>query len=354
MTYTDELKTKFNNHFPVVLKRLVDHSEGPKSTLIPSQIDWAIKRLETSLEYNVPFGKQTRGMTVVKSFYALNQNKDYDSDTEETLFNLGWAIELLQASFLVADDVMDQSTTRRGKPCWYRNPDIGLSAINDAFLMESCVFSMLKISCKNHPFYLDLVDLFHTTILNTQIGQTMDIAVTSKPPGEFVSFTEEHYMTTITYKTSFYSFCLPVAVALYVSGINDERLHKKVSDVLMKIGQLFQIQDDFLDCFGEPEVTGKIGTDIEENKCTWLIVEALKIAKEDDLQKLQSHYGRDNLESSKIVKSVFTSLGIKERFINYETEMYQKLLCEIEDLKEDRLPKSIFLDLLNKIYQRKK
>lgn len=52
---------------------------------------------------------------------------------------LGWCVELLQAAFLVADDQMDGACTRRGKPCWYRRPDVGpANAINDAvFLIYS-------------------------------------------------------------------------------------------------------------------------------------------------------------------------------------------------------------------------
>lgn len=49
---------------------------------------------------------------------------------------------------------------------------------------------------------------------------------------------------------------------------------------MMKMGRYFQIQDDYLDCFGTPEQIGKIGRDIEENKCGWLAVQALKLCNE--------------------------------------------------------------------------
>lgn len=51
--------------------------------------------------------------------------------------------------------------------------------------------------------------------------------------------------------------------------------------VVIELGLLFQIQDDFLDCFGNAKVTGKIGTDITENKCSWLIVKAFEQANEN-------------------------------------------------------------------------
>ena len=48
---------------------------------------------------------------------------------------LGWCIELVQAAFLVADDMMDASVTRRGGPCWYKLPEVDTIAINDSFLL---------------------------------------------------------------------------------------------------------------------------------------------------------------------------------------------------------------------------
>ena len=67
----------------------------------------------------------------------------------------------LQAFFLVADDIMDDSTTRRGRPCWFRKANVQMIAINDAFLLEAFVFQILKKHFRSEPFYLNLVDTFH-------------------------------------------------------------------------------------------------------------------------------------------------------------------------------------------------
>ena len=69
-------------------------------------------------------------------------------------------IELLQAFFLVSDDIMDSSKTRRGQPCWYLQPKVGMIAINDAFMLESSIFILLKKYFRSHSAYIDIVELF--------------------------------------------------------------------------------------------------------------------------------------------------------------------------------------------------
>ena len=66
-----------------------------------------------------------------------------------------------QAYFLVADDIMDGSITRRGQPCWYKKDNIGMMAVNDALILESCIYELLDKHLKGDPYYHDAVDAFH-------------------------------------------------------------------------------------------------------------------------------------------------------------------------------------------------
>lgn len=64
-------------------------------------------------------------------------------------------------------------------------------------------------------------------------------------------------------------------------------MFRQAKTILLEMGHFFQVQDDYLDCYGKPEVIGKVGTDIEEGKCTWLAVVALQRVTSDQRKILE-------------------------------------------------------------------
>jgi geranylgeranyl pyrophosphate synthase len=91
----------------------------------------------------VPHGKKLRGICAYYSYIILTSGNQVTNGIEplmqETAVALGWCIELLQASFLVADDIMDNSKTRRGQPCWYLNVN-NMKVFKLVFSNEFCLF----------------------------------------------------------------------------------------------------------------------------------------------------------------------------------------------------------------------
>lgn len=90
----------------------------------------------------------------------------------------------------------------------------------------------------------------------------------------------------VIYKTAYYSFYLPVALGMRYAGIYSDEAYATALSILIPIGEYFQIQDDYLDCYGTPEQIGKIGTDILDNKCSWNINVALQRANEQQRKVL--------------------------------------------------------------------
>ncbi|XP_062279382.1 farnesyl pyrophosphate synthase [Scomber scombrus] len=313
----------------------------------------ALTRLREVLVYNAPGGKRNRGLSVIGSLRELLPPSQLTQDTVQRALLVGWCIELLQAFFLVADDIMDASVTRRGQPCWYKKDAIGMDAINDSFLLEGSIYRLLRRNCRNQPYYVHLLELFTETSFQTELGQALDLM--TAPPGhiDLNRFTMERYKAIVKYKTAFYSFYLPVAAAMYMAGIVSEEEHNNAKHILLEMGEFFQIQDDYLDCYGDPAVTGKIGTDIQDNKCSWLVVKAMEIMNPEQRAELEACYGRHEDASVEKVKALYNTLQMPTVYHNYEDESYQRLQKLIA-CHAQNLPHSVFLNFAKKIYKRNK
>ena len=278
--------------------------------------------------------------------------------TEEQYFQaatLGWMTELLQAFFLVSDDIMDSSITRRGKPCWYRHEGVGLIAINDAFMLETSIYNLLKRYFRDHPRYIDLVELFHDVTYKTEMGQLADLLTAPEDKVDLGNFSLDKHSFIVIYKTAWYSFYLPVALALYLLDIATPKNLKQAEDILIPLGEYFQVQDDYLDNFGAPEHIGKIGTDILDNKCSWLVNLALDIATPEQRALLDENYGRKDAEKEAVVKKLYDDMDLKGSYEEFEEKRAAEIRDMIEKVDESEgLKKSVFSAFLDKIYKRTK
>ncbi|KAK9807629.1 hypothetical protein WJX72_004700 [[Myrmecia] bisecta] len=327
-------------------------TELVKDPLLDNQPQFAADWLAKMLDYNVPGGKLNRGMAVVDVLRSL---KNGQALTEDEVFRanvLGWCIEWLQAFFLVADDIMDGSVTRRGQPCWFRLPKVGLVACNDSIILEACIYRILKTHFGKSEYYTQLLDLFHETTYQTSHGQLLDLITAPIGTVDLSKYTLPTYMRIVTFKTAFYSFYLPVACGMLIGGVREEGSFDLAQEICIQMGQYFQIQDDYLDCYGDPEVIGKIGTDIQDNKCSWMVVQALQRAQEQQKEVIKANYGKDDATAVAKVKAVYNELQLEAVFKQYEQESYARLTKLIEG--QSQLPQEVFTLLLAKIYKRMK
>ncbi|KAF7187010.1 Farnesyl pyrophosphate synthase [Pseudocercospora fuligena] len=341
-------RNEFETVFPKLVQDLKEHCNTYK---LPDQ---ALKWFEQSLQHNTLGGKYNRGMSVVDTTQLLLNHKLNDDEFFKAA-TLGWMIELLQAFFLVSDDIMDSSKTRRGQPCWYLMPNVGMIAINDAFMLESSIYILLKKYFRQEKNYVDLIELFHEVTFQTELGQACDLLTAPEDHVDLDNFSLEKYTFIVIYKTAYYSFYLPVALALHFAGFATPKNLKTAEDILIPMGEYFQIQDDYLDNFADPSVLGKIGTDIQDNKCSWLINQALKIASPEQREVLEKNYGQKDIKKEAAVKEVFNQLDLASVYTKYEEKRVGELREKIDAIDESEgLKKEVFSEFLRKIYKRSK
>lgn len=226
-------------------------------------------------------------------------------------------------------------------------------AINDAFMLESSIYLILKRRFKSHPAYIDLVELFHEVTFQTELGQLCDLITAPEDHVNLDNFSMDKYTFIVTYKTAYYSFYLPVALALHYLQLASPSNLKQAHDILIPLGEYFQIQDDYLDAFGDPSVIGKIGTDIKDNKCSWLINQALIRATPEQRKILDDDYGRkdDTMEAN--VKRLFDDLQLRKVYQRYEEKRIAEIRKMINAVDESEgLKKEVFETFLRKIEKR--
>lgn len=180
------------------------------------------------------------------------------------------------------------------------------------------------------------------------------------------SHTPSRYSKIVIYKTAFYSFYLPVFMGLLLCDVPTPPREKagdpltdpyqRARDILLPMGEYFQVQDDYLDAFTPPEILGKIGTDIIDGKCSWCICKTLSLASPEQIEVLKKNYGTNEVgsEEEKTVKRVYDEVGLKEKYAKYQAEFKTEFYESIEDVERVGLKKGIFIRFFNKIYGRQK
>ncbi|KAH9493932.1 hypothetical protein DERF_014657 [Dermatophagoides farinae] len=335
------------------LKAIADiYNEHQQTQSLNEAKEW----LQNVIDYNVGTGKRNRARICWLAYRQLcPSSESITQDKNLQIGILGYCLELMQSYFLIFDDIMDDSITRRGQICWYRKNGIGMIAINDGVMISSLIHLLLKQNLSTNPVYTHMVELFNEVTRYTSYGQCLDLLSIPSDGSklDFSKFTTERYDTIVRYKTAYYTFSLPIRLAIYLAGIIDPNTHNEAEEILLQIGHFFQTQDDYLDCFGDSNITGKIGTDIEDGKCSWLCVQALKLANNDQQALLFQHYGVKSKESVQIVRNIYQQLCLEQVFAQYEHDKYKEICSRIDHIENKMLPKDLFHMVLTMIYKRK-
>lgn len=231
---------------------------------------------------------------------------DFFGTNFKKAMNAALAIELFHNFSLIHDDIMDNAPLRRGEETVHEKWDLNTGILSgDAMLILA--YQLFEVY--DPMLFRDLAKLFSTTALQVCEGQQYDVDFETRD-----DVTLSEYIKMIDYKTA-----VLIGAAMKMGAIVAETSEESRDNIYIfgrNLGIAFQLQDDYLDVFGNPENFGKqVGGDIIANKKTFLYLTALKNSSKeqaDELMHLFSISPNDSSDKIARVKEIFEISGASE------------------------------------------
>ncbi len=258
----------------------------------------------------------------VRPVCCLMGNELFDEILPDT-WQVATAIELFHNFTLIHDDIMDKAPLRRGLETVhikYGEPTALLAG--DVMLVVAYDY----LNKVKSPHYHRLVSLFNTTAKEVCEGQQLDMDFEKQ---DTVSL--DAYLHMIQLKTSVL-LAASLKLGAILGGAGEGNLHH-IYEFGKNLGIAFQVQDDYLDCFGDPSKFGKqVGGDILSNKKTFLLIRALETAQGKDQQDLQALLQSNPPDKVQQVLRIYKNTGVDQWAMQLKNQFMEKALQHLEDI----------------------
>ena len=346
--------TDFRARVQAALEEFLDEQEQRLAPLGPGAA-----LLVTEARRFVRGGKRLRASFCYWGHRAL----DPDPAEEDALVRACAALELLHASALAHDDVLDDSDTRRGAPATHklfeaRHRELGwrgeaagygeAAAILLGDLVLSWADELLR-RCGLAPDRVEaamrVLDLCRSEVI---AGQFLDVSVQARGHADV-----DAAMTVLRYKSAKYSIERPLHVGAALAGA-DETFLGHLSAVGLPLGEAFQLRDDLLGVFGDPAVTGKpAGDDLVEGKRTVLVALALDAAPREQAERLDRGLGTA-LDADEVaaLRAVIADCGAAQQVEQVIDELVRHCLGALDRAPVDERARAVLTDLATAATQR--
>jgi len=258
------------------------------------------KNLYEPIQYIISLGGKR-----LRPVLTLMASEIFDIDCKKALA-AATAVEVFHNFSLIHDDIMDDAPLRRGNETVHEKWNINTGILSgDAMLILAYQF----FEQYEPKTFRELAKLFSKTALEVCEGQQYDVDFETR---DDVSIPE--YLKMIEYKTA-----VLVGAAMKMGAIvaeTSEENKNLIYDFGLNLGIAFQLQDDYLDAFGNPETFGKqVGGDIIENKKTYLYLKALEFGNSEEKEQLLHLFSiqpNDNTDKISSVKDIFNQTGASQ------------------------------------------
>jgi geranylgeranyl diphosphate synthase type II len=280
----------------------------------------------------------------VRPVMCLMGNELFE-DINPDAYPMAAAVELFHNFTLIHDDIMDKAPLRRGMPtvhAKYGEP----TALLGGDVMLVVAYEYLKRI--DGRYLKKILSLFNQTAMEVCEGQQLDMDFEKK---EMVDMHE--YIHMISLKTS-----VLLAASLRLGAIlggAGEGNQQHIYQFGKKLGIAFQVQDDYLDAFGDPEKFGKqIGGDIMSNKKTFLLIHALETAGQEGKKELTRLMEGDRPDKVEKVLSFFRECGIDAWARELKEKYIKEAIGHLDEIAVTSVRKKPLTDLMHYLVQRDK
>lgn len=314
-----DLVTKFADHFAVR-----HFPQQPASLYEPNEyfLSWGGKR--------------------IRPVMCLMGNELFDEIHPDS-FELATAIELFHNFTLIHDDIMDEAPLRRGMETVHMKYGLSTALLAGDVMLIKAYDYLNKIQ----PQYLHrIIHLFNKTAREVCEGQQMDMDFEQSS-----SVSLDDYIHMISLKTSVL-LAASLEMGAIIGGASEGNC-KHLYEFGKNLGIAFQVQDDYLDAFGDPEKFGKdVGGDIRQNKKTFLMLHALEVANTEQKNRLFQLMQQNPPDKVEQVLQIFRDCNIDDWAKELKDKYLQTALHHLEAIAVRSVRKEPLQELANFLIQR--
>ena len=267
------------------------------------------------------------------------------SDVHTDAYQLANAVELFHNFTLVHDDMMDAASLRRGKTTVHiKYGDNTALLVGDVMMIRA--YEYIQKIKSNH--LSKILQLFNQTAKEVCEGQQLDMDFEKM---EKVSL--DQYIHMITLKTSVL-LAASLEMGAIIGGASENNC-KQLYEFGKKIGIAFQVQDDYLDAFGDAAIFGKEpGGDIKQNKKTFLLIHALEVATTQQKKELDELMQKESPDKVEKVLSIFKECKVDEWAESLKVKYMNEAFEHLENISVMDKRKKPLIELANYLMNRTK
>ena len=267
------------------------------------------------------------------------------SELNQDAFLAAKAVELFHNFSLVHDDMMDEASLRRGQPTVHTKYDSN-TALLVGDIMVIRAYEYIQPIQSNH--LSKILGLFNQTAREVCEGQQLDMDYAKR-----TTVSMEEYIHMITLKTSVL-LAASLQMGAIIGGAGEHNC-SHLYEFGKKLGIAFQIQDDYLDAFGDAAVFGKdAGGDIKQNKKTFLLIRALETVNPEQLNTLNALLASDAPDKVDQVLGIFKACKVDAWAEALKQKYMQEAFAHLEAIAVVEARKKPLIDLANFLMDRNK